>query len=81
MQHRLIVAGVVCLMAVSSVYAQSLQSDEQPSVQQQQATSTTQSTNDSAVGGVPATQSQYGAPRTQSPDCAFRPNCDIFFGQ
>jgi hypothetical protein len=79
MQKRIMVAGIVCLMMAGTTWAQTMQDDQQPNVQQQ-ATSPTQSPVDTSVGGVAGTTSQYGGTRMADPRCSFKPTCDIFFG-
>jgi hypothetical protein len=81
MQTRIVVAGIACLMMAGTAWAQTMQDDQQPNVQQQ-ATSPTQSQSqvDSSVGGVAGTRSQYGGTRTTDQRCSFKPTCDIFFG-
>jgi hypothetical protein len=79
MQHRFVVAGIVCLMIAGPACAQAMGDDQQQGVQKQHATAVDQSKTDSSTGGVPDTRSQYGAP-IKNQNCAYPPNCDIYFG-
>ncbi|PMS38500.1 hypothetical protein B0G57_10275 [Trinickia symbiotica] len=83
MQRRFVAVGIVCLLAAGAAGAQSMPNDQQQSDPQQVTASPQQSSDkDSAVGGVPGTRSEYGSPMTPGSrsDCAFRPSCEIYFG-
>ncbi|PTB20115.1 hypothetical protein C9I57_13485 [Trinickia symbiotica] len=82
MQRRFVAVGIVLLLAAGAAGAQSVPNDQQQSDPQQVTASPQQSDKDSAVGGVPSTRSEYGSPMTPGSrsDCAFRPACEIYFG-
>lgn len=80
MQHRFVVAGIVCLMVAGPACAQAMEDGQQQGVQQQRATATDQSKTDSSTGGVADTRSQFGAVGTGEQNCTYRPSCEIYFG-
>jgi hypothetical protein len=82
MQNRFVVAGIVCLIVGGPACAQAVQDELRQDVQPQPTSSQSpgQSRNDSSVGGVADMKTQYGVPHTQTQNCSFPPNCDIFFG-
>jgi len=71
----------VCLIAAGPASAQAVQDELRQDVQPQATTAKqSQSGNDSSVGGVAETKTQYGMPRAPVQNCSFPPNCDIYFG-
>jgi hypothetical protein len=81
MQNRFLVAGIVCLIVAGPACAQSVQ-DEMRQDAPPQATTAKQSQNrnDSSVGGVNDTKTQYGMPSAPTKNCSYLPFCDIYFG-
>jgi hypothetical protein len=81
MQNRFVVAGIVCLIVAGPACAQAVQDGVRQDVPPQATTAKhSQSANESSVGGVGDTKTQYGMPRARTQNCPFPPNCDIYFG-